>query len=94
MSIFHKRPILRWIGAVVLGATAQVSAESFTSVEAFQAMPLAYPKFMIDNLWILISTALIFIMHLGFATLETGLTRQKNTVNILFKNLLFFRRGS
>ncbi len=93
MSIFHKRPILRWIGAVVLGATAQVSAESFTSVEAFQAMPLAYPKFMIDNLWILISAALVFIMHLGFATLETGLTRQKNTVNILFKNLFILSSG-
>ena len=93
MSIFHKRPILPWIGAVVLGSTAQVSAESFTSVEAFQAMPLAYPKFMIDNLWILISAALVFIMHLGFATLETGLTRQKNTVNILFKNLFILSSG-
>ncbi len=93
MSIFHKRPILRWIGVVFFGATAQVSAESFTSVEAFQAMPLAYPKFMIDNLWILISAALVFIMHLGFATLETGLTRQKNTVNILFKNLFILSSG-
>ncbi|MCE5252574.1 ammonium transporter [bacterium] len=42
---------------------------------------------MIDNLWILISTILVFIMHLGFATLESGLTRAKNTVNILFKNV-------
>ena len=43
-------------------------------------------RFVIDNLWILIATALVFIMHLGFATLESGLTRAKNTVNILFKN--------
>ena len=93
MSIFHKRPILPWIGAVVLGATTQVSAESVTSVEAFQVMPLAYPKFMIDNLWLLISAAFVFIMHLGFATLETGLTRQKNTVNILFKNLFILSSG-
>ena len=40
----------------------------------------------INNLWMLIATALVFIMHLGFATLETGLTQSKNTVNILFKN--------
>ena len=40
----------------------------------------------VNNLWILIATALVFIMHLGFATLETGLTQSKNTVNILFKN--------
>ncbi|HMB00176.1 MAG TPA: ammonium transporter [Spirochaetota bacterium] len=34
----------------------------------------------------LVATFLVFIMHLGFASLETGLTRAKNTVNILFKN--------
>lgn len=42
--------------------------------------------FMVNNLWIMIAGMLVFIMHLGFATLETGLTRSKNTVNILFKN--------
>ncbi len=36
----------------------------------------------------MIATALVFIMHLGFATVETGLTQSKNTVNILFKNTL------
>ena len=56
------------------------------SLETFQGMP-AYPKFVVDNLWILGAAVLVFIMHLGFATLESGLTRQKNTVNILFKNL-------
>lgn len=39
-----------------------------------------------NNTWMLVATFLVFIMHLGFATLETGLTRSKNTVNILFKN--------
>ncbi|NOY75148.1 MAG: ammonium transporter [Kiritimatiellaeota bacterium] len=42
--------------------------------------------FTINNLWMLIAVFLVFIMHLGFATLEVGLTRPKNTVNILFKN--------
>lgn len=42
--------------------------------------------FTINNLWVLIATFLVFMMHLGFATLESGLTRSKNTVNILFKN--------
>lgn len=44
--------------------------------------------FLINNLWLLIATALVFIMHLGFATLESGLTRSKNTTNILFKNTI------
>jgi Amt family ammonium transporter len=42
--------------------------------------------FTVNNLWMMIATALVFIMHLGFASLEVGLTRSKNTVNILFKN--------
>lgn len=44
--------------------------------------------FTINNLWMMVATILVFIMHLGFATLEAGLTRAKNTVNILFKNTL------
>lgn len=43
--------------------------------------------FVIHNTWMLVATFLVFIMHLGFATLEIGLTRAKNTVNILFKNV-------
>lgn len=44
--------------------------------------------FTVNNLWMMISAALVFIMHLGFATVESGLTQSKNTVNILFKNTL------
>ena len=74
-------------------AAAKSAAAEITSIEAFQQMPIAYPKFMIDNLWILMAAALVFIMHLGFATLESGLTRQKNTGNILFKNLFVISVG-
>ena len=42
--------------------------------------------FTANNVWMMLCAGLVFIMHLGFATLETGLTQQKNTVNILFKN--------
>jgi ammonium transporter, Amt family len=43
-------------------------------------------SFKINNVWMMIATALVFIMHLGFATLESGLTQAKNTTNVLFKN--------
>jgi Amt family ammonium transporter len=43
-------------------------------------------NFKTDNLWMMLAAALVFIMHLGFATLESGLTRAKNTTNVLFKN--------
>jgi Amt family ammonium transporter len=51
------------------------------------------PKFTIDNLWVAISGCLVFIMHLGFAMVESGLTRAKNTVNILFKNSMIICIG-
>jgi len=41
-----------------------------------------------NNIWMMLSTALVFIMHLGFAGVETGFTQSKNTVNVLFKNTL------
>lgn len=41
----------------------------------------------------MICTALVFFMHLGFGLLEAGLTRQKNTLNILFKNIFIITSG-
>ncbi|MGB1893383.1 MAG: ammonium transporter [Candidatus Latescibacterota bacterium] len=93
MSNLQRAALTAIPALAVLAGVTSVHAEDFKTLEEFQAMPLAYPKFMVDNLWILISAALVFIMHLGFATLETGLTRQKNTVNILFKNLFIISIG-
>ena len=55
-------------------------------IPAAQAQEGADAMFVVNNTWMLVATFLVFIMHLGFATLETGLTRAKNSVNILFKN--------
>lgn len=41
-----------------------------------------------NNVWMMLSTALVFIMHLGFAGVEAGFGQAKNTVNILFKNTI------
>ncbi len=41
----------------------------------------------------MVCTALVFFMHLGFSFLEIGLTRQKNTINILFKNFFVITMG-
>ena len=49
--------------------------------------------FTANNLWLLVATVLVFIMHLGFAALEAGLVRKKNTVNILFKNVMIIAIG-
>lgn len=49
--------------------------------------------FTANNIWMMVCTALVFFMHLGFAGLEIGLTRQKNTINILFKNIFIITVG-
>jgi Amt family ammonium transporter len=49
--------------------------------------------FTISNLWVLIAAVLVLIMHLGFASLESGLTQSKNTTNILFKNVFIICMG-
>ena len=49
--------------------------------------------FTANNVWMMVCTALVFFMHLGFSFLEIGLTRQKNTINILFKNVFIICTG-
>ena len=53
----------------------------------------AFDFFTTSMLWTVIAAALVFIMHLGFASLEAGLTQRKNTVNILFKNVFIICIG-
>ena len=48
----------------------------------------------IDTVWVLLAAILIFMMQMGFASVEAGFTRSKNTANILMKNLLDFCFGS
>ena len=47
-----------------------------------------------DYVWTLVAAFLVFFMQAGFAMVEAGLTRCKNTVNILMKNLMDFSVGS
>ncbi len=65
-----------------------------TTVTAQQALDAANEAaFLTNNLWILVATALVFVMHLGFAALESGFVQKKNTVNILFKNCMILSIG-
>lgn len=48
----------------------------------------------LDTVWMLLAAMLVFFMQPGFALVEAGFTRTKNTANILMKNLLDFMLGS
>lgn len=77
------------MGPVAL-AQAENGEEAVVEEVAITAMDA---MFTVNNTWMLVATFLVFIMHLGFACLETGLTRAKNTVNILFKNTCIISLG-
>ena len=48
----------------------------------------------VDMLWIMLGAMLVFFMHAGFAMVESGFTRSKNTLNILMKNIITISLGS
>ena len=70
--------------AAVSGVTGEATA---AASEAMASM------FTANNIWMMLATALVFIMHLGFASVESGFTQSKNTVNILYKNTLTIAIG-
>ena len=49
---------------------------------------------IIDTLWVFLAAILVFFMNLGFASVEAGFARAKNTVNILSKNFIVFAVSS
>ena len=49
---------------------------------------------IIDTFWVLLAAIQVFFMNLGFASVEAGLARAKNTVNILSKNFIVFAVSS
>ena len=49
---------------------------------------------LIDTLWVFLAAILVFFMNLGFASVEAGFARAKNTVNILSKNFIVFAVSS
>ncbi len=75
------------------GDTSVLTAEQKSAAEGYYDRYESAPFFGLSNLWVLICAFLVFLMHLGFSTLESGLTQQKNTVNILFKNVFIISAG-
>ncbi len=62
-------------------------AQNLFAVSSAEESSVKENYFLVSNLWLLLASFLVFIMHLGFTCLEVGLTQAKNTVNILFKNI-------
>ncbi|MEC8190656.1 MAG: ammonium transporter [Verrucomicrobiota bacterium] len=78
---------------VILDPMASGDEDYIALLEAQGEYAYAFDFFTTSMLWTVIAAALVFLMHLGFATLEAGLTQAKNTVNILFKNVFIICIG-
>jgi Amt family ammonium transporter len=63
-----------------------------TQTNQMEAVPDA--KFWADTIWTILTAVLVFFMQAGFAMVEGGFTRAKNTANIMMKNLMDFCMGS
>ncbi len=70
------------VAGATLGATTLLWASPVSAQDLDSA-----PQAVVDNLWLVIAGALVFLMQAGFAFVEAGLTRAKNLANIMAKNL-------
>ena len=70
----------------VVPGSAQTVEENAASIEGVQTA--------LTFVWLLLSGALVFLMHAGFSLVEIGLTRTKNTANILMKNFMTICLGT
>ena len=83
--------------AAVPADTVEVVAVSAAPAEApavAEASAVADLARGVDTVWILLAAMLVFFMQPGFAMVEAGFTRAKNTTNILMKNFVDFTLGS
>jgi len=78
-------------GSVAPAAPAATAPPAFTKE---MADAIKDTKVAMDTIWVLVTAFLVFFMNLGFALVESGLCRAKNTVNILAKNFIVFAISS
>lgn len=86
------KKMILWTGALTWMGIATANAAEPTALTNKAAIDLVQEH--ANYLWTLIAAVLVFFMQAGFALVEAGFTRAKNSVNILMKNLMDFSMGS
>ena len=64
----------------LLSLTSHASAETTTNIQEI--------RISLDSVWVVVGGILVFFMQAGFALIESGSVRSKNTVNVLMKNYM------
>ena len=75
------------IFATAIPAVARAAEDAPPSLEDLQSLVPGL-QVTLDNVFILVATALVIFMHAGFVLVEAGLTRAKNAGNIVMKNFV------
>jgi len=76
-----------WAGAALADEAAPAPVDTVAEAKAELQTNM-------NIIWTCIAAFLVFFMQAGFAMVETGFTRAKNSVNILMKNLMDFSIGT
>lgn len=85
-KVVHRSQQLFFLTLALLLTSGGVAlAQDPSWEEAFQSLQVT-----IDTVWVLVAGMLVVFMNAGFAMLEVGMCRSKNTVNVLAKNLIDF----
>jgi len=80
------KPVRYAVGAA-LGAALPVFIATGSAFAEEEPLAAEAVQAVLDNVWVLIAGILVFFMQAGFALVEAGLTRAKNVVNIMAKNM-------
>src|SRR5580765_1246639 len=73
-----------WLCSVLV-VSVSLAAKASAAAKTPEELTIA-----LDTVWVVLTAALVFFMNLGFALVESGFCRTKNTVNILSKNFIVF----
>ena len=92
MRIFEKRKVLGLVMLFMMGlASAGLAQDVTETADAVMAETL---QNNLNIVWTCVAAFLVFFMQAGFAMVESGFTRAKNTINIMMKNLMDFSIGT
>src|SRR5690349_24512126 len=84
MNLLKQHKYKYWLGCIVAACLA-LSVNTNAAAKTPEELTVA-----LDTIWVVLTASLVFFMNLGFALVESGFCRAKNTVNILSKNFIVF----
>ncbi|HAO93158.1 MAG: ammonia permease [Deltaproteobacteria bacterium GWB2_55_19] len=80
--------------APAIAGAVEAAAPVAVDIGAKLEETISINKVALDTVWVLVAAFLVFWMNAGFALVESGLCRAKNTINILAKNFVVFAIAS